>query len=107
MSNQTDLADDLLIGAAAIALEIFGNDDRTNQRRVHHLRHRLPVFQLTEDGMLYAFRSRLRAHLEAKSLEREQEIAAAAIVKPMGKTLRRRVPPGRRATARLSPEGAA
>jgi hypothetical protein len=86
MTDQFDLAGDLLRGAAAIAQEIFGTSSRKAQRKVYHLQSQLPVFQLDEDGTLYAFRSRLRDHFEARSLEKEQRIAAAAIVKPAVKT---------------------
>jgi hypothetical protein len=82
MSDQLDLADDLLRGAAAIAQEIFGVSNRSAQRRVYHLQKQIPVFQLDDSGTLYAFRSRLRAHLEARSAEKEARINAAAVIKP-------------------------
>ena len=80
--DQSGLADDLLRGAAAIAQEMFGDSGRSAQRKVYHLQNQIPVFQLDEYGTLYAFRSCLRAHLKARSDEKEQRIAAAAIVKP-------------------------
>jgi hypothetical protein len=88
MSDQSGgLAGDLLIGAAAIAEEIFGESDRPAQRRVYHLKKSIPVFQLETDsgsgGVLYAFRSKLREHMQAKSREQEARIAAAAtMVRP-------------------------
>src|SRR5262245_18097660 len=82
MSDQLDLADDLLRGAAAIAQEMFGASDRSAQRRVYHLQDQIPVFQLDESGTLYAFRSRLRAHLEARSAEKEARLNAAVVIKP-------------------------
>src|SRR5262249_9256168 len=82
MSDQSGLADDLLRGAAAIAQEMFGVSDRSAQRKVYHLQNQIPVFQLDEYGTLYALRSHLRAHLEQRSNEKKQLIAAAEIVKP-------------------------
>jgi hypothetical protein len=82
--DQSELANDLLRGAAAIAMEIFGSDDDLSaQRKVHHLRDRLPVFQIDDKkgNTLFAFRSRLRARLEGMSAHKESRIAAA-IVKP-------------------------
>ena len=74
----SDLASDLLRGAKNIALELYGSDDPAAQRRVYHEQDRWPIFQLDESGVLYALKSRLRAHLEAKSIEKESRIAAAA-----------------------------
>jgi hypothetical protein len=83
MSDQTELASDLLRGAAAIAEELFGESDRAAQRRVYHLQDQIPVFRLGESGTFFAFRSKLREHLQAKSLEKEAKIAAtAAMMKP-------------------------
>lgn len=82
--DQAGLANDLLRGAAAIAMEIFGRDDLSAQRKVHHLRDQLPVFQIDgkKGASLFAFRSRLRARLEEMSAQKEARIAAAAAVKP-------------------------
>jgi hypothetical protein len=77
MSDQLDLANDLLRGAKVIAKEIYGKDDRKAVRRLYHEQTKLPIFQLDDTGFLYALRSRLRAHLEAKSAEKEARIAAA------------------------------
>jgi hypothetical protein len=82
MSDQIDLAANLLRGAAAIAQEMFGVSDRSARRKVYHLQDQIPVFQLDDSGTLYAFRSRLRAHLEARSAEKEARIAAATVIKP-------------------------
>jgi hypothetical protein len=92
MSNGPSLADELLHGAAAIAQEMFGNADRNHQRKVYHMRPKLggAVFQLDENGMLIAFRSRLRAELERRAAQEEQRMAAAAIIKPTHKSPRRR-----------------
>jgi hypothetical protein len=73
MADQSGLASDLLRGAKSI-----GSDDSAAQRRVYHEQDRWPIFQLDETGVLYALRSRLRAHLEAKSIEKESRIAVAA-----------------------------
>jgi hypothetical protein len=90
MAAQADLADDLLRGAAAIAEEMFGSSDRSALRKVYHLQNQIPVFQLDASGLLYCLRSRLRAHLEAKSVAKEQLIAAVATVKPTAPKPRRR-----------------
>jgi hypothetical protein len=96
MSDQTGLADDLLRGAAAIAQEIFGKKTDAAKRKVYHLRPQLggTVFQLDDNGMLLAFRSRLRAHLEARAVAEEQRVAATeaakAVVAPSKPRRRRR-----------------
>jgi aspartate oxidase len=84
MSDQRDLAGDLLRGAKVIAMEIYGANDEKAVRRLYHEQANWPVFQLDDAGVLYALRSRLRAHLEAKSAEKEARIAAAS--KTTGKT---------------------
>jgi hypothetical protein len=91
------LADELLHGAAAIAQEMFGNDDREHQRKIYHLRPKLngAIFQLDENGMLLAFRSRLRAEFERHAAQEEQRIAAAAIIKPASMSFRRRARVGK------------
>jgi hypothetical protein len=68
---------DLLRGAGAIAIELYGADTPANRRRLYHEQDRWPLFRLDSDGVFYALRSRLRAFVEAKSAEREAEIAAA------------------------------
>ena len=81
MSDQPDLAvvhGDLLRGAKEICLEIYGVDDEPTIRRLYHEQARWPVFKLDDSGVLYALRSRIRAHLLAKSMEKEAIIAAAA-----------------------------
>jgi hypothetical protein len=78
MPDQPDLADDLLRGAKVIAKEIYGEDDRKAIRRLYHEQDRWPIFQLDESGVFFALRSRIRAHLQAKSAEKEARIAAAA-----------------------------
>jgi hypothetical protein len=90
MSDQFDLADDLLRGGKVIAKEIYGKDDRKHIRRLYHEQDSWPVFQLDDTGVLYALRSRLRAHLEAKSAEKEARIAAAAKTTPAPPRRRRR-----------------
>jgi hypothetical protein len=78
MSDQLDLADDLLRGGKNLAKEIYGKDDPKHVRKIYHEQDKWPIFQLDDSGVLYALRSRLRAHLEAKSAEKEARIAAAA-----------------------------
>jgi len=51
MQDTAKLADDLLEGAAEIALFVFGNDSAKSRRRVYHLAaadrtDRLPVFRM-------------------------------------------------------------
>ena len=71
-------ASDLLRGAGAIVTELYGSDTPANRRRLYHEQDRWPLFRLEDDGVFYALRSRLRAFVEAKSAEREAQIAAAA-----------------------------
>jgi hypothetical protein len=93
------LAKDLLDGGAEICMELYGSATRADLRRLYHQKDQLPVFQLDDSGTIYALRSRLRAHLEAKSAEKEARIAAAAN-KTTGKPIP--VPPRRRRRARPS-----
>jgi hypothetical protein len=69
---------DLLRGAKAIALEIYGDDGPAAVRRLYHEQNRWPIFRLEDDGVFYALRSRLRAYLLARSSEKEAQIDAAA-----------------------------
>jgi hypothetical protein len=71
-------APDLLRGAGQICIELYGEDTPSNRRRLYHEQDRWPLFRLEDDGVFYALRSRLRAFVEAKSAEREAQIAAAA-----------------------------
>jgi hypothetical protein len=71
-------ASDLLRGAGAIVTELYGADTPANRRRLYHEQDGWPLFRLEDDGVFYALRSRLRAFVEAKSAEREAQIAAAA-----------------------------
>jgi hypothetical protein len=96
MSDQLDLADDLLRGGQDIAKEIYGKSDRKAIRRLYHEQERWPVFKLDDTGTLYALRSRIRAHLEAKSAVKEARIAAAT--KTTAKTTAQ--PPRRRRRTR-------
>ena len=96
MSDQRDLAADLVRGGKVLAKEIYGHDDPKHIRKLYHEQDRFPIFQLDDSGVLYALRSRLRAHLEAKSAEKEGRIAAAA--KTTGKTIP--APPHRRRRTR-------
>ena len=72
------MSDDLLCGAKEIALFLWNDTGRSAQRRLYHQQDQLPVFRLDDNGRLYAFKSRLRAYLEAKSAEAEARIIAAA-----------------------------
>jgi hypothetical protein len=70
---------DLLRGAGEICVELYGADTKENRRRLYHEQKRWPLFRLEDDGVLYALRSRLRAHVAAKSAIREAQITAAAL----------------------------
>jgi hypothetical protein len=97
MSDQFDLADDLLRGGKVIAKEIYGKDDRKHIRKIYHEQNKFPIFQLDDSGVLYALKSRLRAHLEAKSAESEARIAAAAKTTVQPPRRRRRSRPNKAA----------
>jgi hypothetical protein len=71
------LADELLDGAQEIAEFMYG-DDPAAVRRVYHLRHKLPIFNVDGSSILYALKSQLRAHMEARGEQRAAQIAAAA-----------------------------
>ena len=86
MSNQSD-AKEAVTGAAAerplrggkpIA-RVFWASSRKAVRRLYNEMDRLPVFQVTPRGVLYAFESRLLKHLEMLSDAKEQEIAKATM----------------------------
>src|SRR5262245_2661481 len=78
MTDQPDLADDLLRGGEALAREIYGSTDPAAVRRIYHEQARWPIFKLDDTGVLYGLRSRISAHLAAKSAEKEAQMAAAA-----------------------------
>jgi hypothetical protein len=99
------LKNDLLRGARMIAEEIYPVPDdmsgeereraqETATRRVYNEQHRWPIW--SEDGVLFALRSALHSHVQAKSRQREAEIAAAQLEgrqpqsKPSLKSRRRR-----------------
>jgi hypothetical protein len=66
----SELYDDLLWGADAIAAEIFGDEKRRN--RVYRLPPSWPIFRV--NAIKCARRSSLRKHIE--NLEREAERAS-------------------------------
>jgi hypothetical protein len=101
MVDQANLADDLLRGAQAIAQEIYGSNDEPTVRRLYHEQDRWPIFKLDDTGVLYALRSRLKAHLIAKSQEKEARIAAAAKTTAVvrSKPRRRKLPKSNRPEA--------
>jgi hypothetical protein len=72
----TELSGDLLRGAQAIGEVLYGPDDPHAARKVYNNKDRLPVFTLEGSTILLALRSRLAAHLHAKSSEKEERIAA-------------------------------
>jgi hypothetical protein len=71
------LEGDLLHGAQAIGEVLYGPNDPHAARKVYNNAERLPVFKLEGSTILLALRSRLTAHLHAKSLEKEERIAGA------------------------------
>jgi hypothetical protein len=81
MADPTDLAADLLTGGADICIDIYGNAEKPTLRKFYYevSRGRWPVFRLDNDShsVLYALRSKLRAHVEAKTAEREARMLAA------------------------------
>src|SRR5262245_50516400 len=100
MADQSDLAADLLHGGREIALAIYGSADRATLRRLYHEQDRWPIFKLDNSGVLYALRSRIQAHLAAKSAEKEAQILAAAQAAPARKAAKAK--PRRRRPARSS-----
>jgi hypothetical protein len=71
----TDLAGDILRGAAAIAEEVLGSRSQKNRRKIYHLhsRHALPTW--IEGNQVVSTRSALRRHYAAKQ---EEAITTAA-----------------------------
>jgi hypothetical protein len=74
----SSMESDLLRGAGAIAIVLYGEDTPSTRRRLYHEQNNWPLFRLANDGVLYALKSRLHAFLAAKSAEREAAIAANA-----------------------------
>jgi len=105
MADQSDLADDLLRGGSEIALVVYGKKDKATVRRLYHEQDRWPIFKLDGNGPFYALRSRIKAHLAAKSAEKEAQILAAAQAAPAGKVAKAK--PRRRRPARSSSNEAA
>jgi hypothetical protein len=62
MADRTELSDDLLEGADAIAQFMYG--DKAKRRKIYHLLDSLPVFRL--GGHIYARKSSLLAMIEAQ-----------------------------------------
>jgi hypothetical protein len=85
MADQSDLAGELLRGGREIALVLYGDDSPEAVRRLYHEQDQWPVFQLDDNGMLFALKSRLLAFLTNKSAEAEARILAAAKPAPMPK----------------------
>jgi hypothetical protein len=70
------VSDDLLLGAGAIAKEVFGKDTKANRRKVYHLDEvgALPTFRL---GKQLALRpSALRKRIDQSERERMAAVAA-------------------------------
>jgi hypothetical protein len=85
MADPTDLAADLLTGGADICTDIYGNAEKQTLRKFYYevSLGRWPVFRLDNDShsVLYALRSKLRAHIAAKTAEREAKMLALAAAK--------------------------
>jgi hypothetical protein len=61
MIDRIGLGGDLLRGAREIALVLYNDDSPKAVRRFYHEASRWPVFQLDENGLFYALKSRLLA----------------------------------------------
>jgi hypothetical protein len=90
-----ELADDLLRGGKQLAIAIYGKDDAKTLRKLYYEieQGRWPIFQLDDNGILFGLKSRIQAHIAAKSSEREARIAATAEIaaqKTIAPRLRRR-----------------
>jgi hypothetical protein len=90
MSDPTDPAKDLLRGAKAIALAIYGKDDKATVRRVYYEAPRWPIFRLDDSGVLFALRSRIAAHARNQSLALESRLVAGQRPMPVKSRRRRR-----------------
>jgi hypothetical protein len=64
MDDHQELAGDLLWGAEAIALDLFGKADEASVRRVYHLHanKRLPTWRDYKNGPILSRRSLLQQH---------------------------------------------
>jgi hypothetical protein len=78
--DSPELSEDLLRGAQAIGEVLYGPDDPHAARKVYNNQDRLPVFKLEGSTLLLALKSRLKAHLAAKSMEKEVRLAAPVAV---------------------------
>lgn|SRR5262245_58561591 len=96
MADRPDLAADLLRGGEEIARVIFGANDKATVRRLYNEQDRWPVFQLAKNGVLYALRSKIQAHLETKSAEKEARILATAKAAAAVKAAKTKAKPRRR-----------
>ena len=70
MTDQPDLADNLLRGAPAIARYLHGSARKEDIRRVYHeaATGRWPIFK--EGGILFALKTRLRAPVRNNAWEK-------------------------------------
>jgi len=97
-----ELADDLLRGGKQLARIIYGKDDRQTLRKLYYEveQGRWPVFQHDENGLLYGLKSRIEAHIAAKSAEQEARLATAQQATAFAE--KKAKPPSRRGRRRLS-----
>lgn len=71
----TELASDLLRGAAAIAEEVLGSRSEKNRRRIYHMHERRLLPTWKEGNEIISTRSALRQHYSDK-----QRAAAVAAI---------------------------
>ena len=71
----TELASDLLRGAAAIAEEVLGSRSEKNRRRIYHMHERRLLPTWKEGNEIISTRSALRQHYS----EKQRAAAVAAI----------------------------
>lgn len=71
----TDLASDILRGAAAIAEEVLGSRSQKNRRKIYHLHAQRVLPTWVEGNQVVSSRSALRQHYAAKQ---EAAMTAAA-----------------------------
>jgi len=98
MADRSDLAADLLTGGAEACTFIYGRADKSTLRRFYYevACGRWPVFRLDNDtnSVLYALKSKLRAHVEAKAAVCQAKMLAtekaASVSKPPKARRRRR-----------------
>jgi hypothetical protein len=95
--QQSGLADDLLRGAEAIAAELYNDTSEAAKRRVYNEQARWPIWN--DNGILFALRSGLRNHVQAKSAQAAARVTTAQLEASQSKPIRRRQRRARRSAA--------